>query len=29
MSDFHIYVLGKTQYDDWAGVLIDVKLNRS
>ena len=26
--DFHIYVLGKTQDGDWAGVLIDVKLNR-
>ncbi|BAY81339.1 hypothetical protein NIES267_08150 [Calothrix parasitica NIES-267] len=26
--NFHIYVLGKTQYDDWAGVLIDVQLNR-
>ncbi|MGB3655516.1 MAG: nuclease A inhibitor family protein [Rivularia sp. (in: cyanobacteria)] len=28
-SDFHIYVLGNTQGGDWAGVLIDVKLNRS
>ena len=28
-SDFHIYVLGNTQDGDWAGVLIDVKLNRS
>ncbi len=27
-SDFHIYVLGNTQDGDWAGVLIDVKLNR-
>ena len=26
--DFHIYVLGNTQDGDWAGVLIDVKLNR-